>query len=147
MRILIINIILMSLLVILALIIHFKTSKRRSNALLVLYIRSFIKIIISISGFLALVMYIPQSLYFIGYILSFIIVCFSLDIIIENDGIYYGFNLLPWRRIIKITDHPSYLMIVTDRKLSRKYFLKLIWKISSEDSERITHLHKAKAKF
>jgi hypothetical protein len=130
---------LMFLMLCLALFIYYRTSRHRKNAIMVLPVRPVIKLLSPLIGVLAIwtVAQFPQSLILAGYILAFVLVPFSIDIIIENDGVYFGLKLIPWGKIKKISDHSLYLMITTHQNLDRKGFLKLIWKISAEDIKRI----------
>lgn len=129
------NAILMCLFVVLALFVRHRASQHRRGALAVLHVRRTVKLLISAMALLVILINFPQSMHFLGYVLSFVLICFSADIIVEEGGVYYGFILIPWEKITEISGRANYLMIKTDRKLSRKGFLKIIWKISSKDVE------------
>lgn len=149
MVILIAGTILLFLLLFLVLLVFYRTSRHRKKALFVMPIRTTIKILAPLIGLLAIgaVMNFPLPLLLIGYILCFVLVPFSIDIIIKREGIYFGLKLIPWERIKSISNHSLYLLIVTNRKLEQKGFLKVIWKISNEDIGRIQSLfRKRKAK-
>jgi len=135
---------LMSLLFLLALLIFYRTSRHRKNALLVLPVRPTIKLLAPLMGILgiAAVVDFPYSFLFIGCILSFMLIPFSIDIIVKSEGVYFGLKFTPWARIKKISDRSFCLMLTTDRKIERKGFLKFIWQIRSEDIKQIESLAK-----
>lgn len=130
---------LMFLMLFLVFLIYYKTSRYRKSAILVLRVRPIIKVLSAAIGVLAMWMALdfPYAWILIGYILSFVLVPFSTDVVVGERGLYFGLSLIPWDKIKNICDHSFYLMIATNQRIRRKGFLKVIWRISRQDVEQI----------
>lgn len=133
-----------------------RSLRHRRNAQLVLPVRPVLKILAPISAVALIVVSknLPSplpfafSLFLVVTLLSSVLIFFCTDVIIENDGVYFGLmsRPLPWERIKSITNYSFYLMIIAHRKRETKGFVKFIWKIKDEDVKRLEALFSEKKK-
>ena len=123
-----------------AIYLYIKTSQARKRALIVLPVRLTIKLLMAIGFLLIFIIDLPYTWYFLGYMIAVVLGFFSADIIVENAGIYFPLHLTPWEEIEEISNN-LFCFIIRARKVSdRKYFLKIIWKITDSDIARLEAL-------
>jgi len=75
--------------------------------------------------------------------LSWTLIIFGADILVETKGLYFAMKLLPWNEVAEIRDNKFSLMIIGKRSWVRKGFLKVLWRVERGDVEKLIELHKA----
>ena len=129
---------------VLVLLSFFINLRQKKRAILVLPIRIEVKMFYILCGLWVLFSFFPGSLYFIVFILSVILMFFSIDVVVEERGIYCGWTIIPWHNIKDISNHEVYLFVNASNLFSRKGLFKFFWQIKTEDIEQIQSLFREK---
>ena len=118
---------------------------QRKKALFILPVWTGVKIFFTLWGSFCVVFFFPDSLYFIVFIFSIVLLSFSIDIIIEDEGFFCGSRFFTWQNIKEISNHRTHLLIRTlSGPFDRKAFWKIFWRMKLEDIERIQSLFREK---
>ena len=122
-------------------VVFYKHHRHRNKALHIICARPIYKVFICVCLGIGLIVNLPHSLIFLGAILSVALGTFAMDILIQEDGVFFVHKLMPWEGIKEIYDNFFALHIKTSSFFSRKGFLKIIWKIGQDDVQTLKSLH------
>jgi len=135
---------------------YWKASQHRKNALFVINTSLLFKVVVVVTAAYGIkiaieswVMFQTNLLYsimFIAFFLSLLLLSFSIPVIFKEDYIYLTWMRIPWELVMKISFNLFFWKIETNRRrfglffIKNLFFIKLIWKFSSQDIKQIKEL-------
>jgi len=123
-------------------VLFYSHHQNRNGAIHIICFRPLCKILICVCSGIGLIINLPHSLIFLGVFLSVPLAVFAMDIVIQKNGVFFGHKLMLWQEIKEIYDDYFALHIKTSGFLSRKGFLKILWRIRKDDVQTLKSLHR-----